>query len=246
MPPLDSDWVTKGLIDFEYKKYLLLAYLKDVAAHFDEEKLYPLMADLVGHFRNLNALKKQQEKTAERFPKRLSKLDLEAMTIDFERMVQDGECMETIRQVVDFAIPRIKAELGRGKELYDRVEAQMRIEPIGIVPVDTDDGYFFLHNKKASETRVYGYSISLFEHGDAQYRGMRTRELKRQKLSITQTFEAIKLDLVERFRDRPNPATWLVQSSLVWPVQETFLPVAKRTLVRHLAALSNQGPQTMA
>jgi hypothetical protein len=241
MPPLASDWVTQGLIDFEYKKYLLLAYLKDVAAHFDEDKLYPLLSDLVAHFRNLDALKKRQEETAEQFPKRLSKLDLEAMTIDYERMVQDGGCMETIRQIVDFAIPRIQTELGRGKELYDRVEAQMRIEPIGIVPVDTNDGYFFLHSEQETETRVYRYTISLFEHGEARYRGIRTRELHRRKLSLIQTFEAIKLDLVQRFRERPNPATWLVQSNLYWPVQETFL-----SLVRHLAALSGEGPPATA
>lgn len=243
MPPLPSDWVTSGLIDFEYKKYVLLAYLKEVAAHFDEDKLYPLLSDLVAHFRNLDALKKQQEEAADKFPKRLSKLDLEAMTLDFERMVQDGDCMETIRQVVDFAIPRIQAELGRGKELYDRVEAQMRIEPIGIVPVDTDDGYFFLHSEKETKTTVYRYTISLFEHGNAKYRGMRTRELSTRSLSLVQTFEAIKLDLVERFRDRPNPATWLVQTRFFWPMQETFLPVAKRSLVRHLAALTGEGPK---
>ena len=38
---LNSTWLTDGLIDLEYKKYVLLAYLKNARDSFDRVELYP-------------------------------------------------------------------------------------------------------------------------------------------------------------------------------------------------------------
>ena len=57
MEQLKVDWLTDGLIDFEYKKYVLLAYLKNVRANFDDKKLYPFMSDMVFHYQNLMTIK---------------------------------------------------------------------------------------------------------------------------------------------------------------------------------------------
>ena len=53
MEKLSKDWLTQGLIDFEYKKYVLMAYLQRVKTSFERIELYPFMADLVFHYRNL-------------------------------------------------------------------------------------------------------------------------------------------------------------------------------------------------
>ena len=34
---LDKNWITENHIDFEYKKYVLLAYLQHVSEHFTEQ-----------------------------------------------------------------------------------------------------------------------------------------------------------------------------------------------------------------
>ena len=41
MPKLSKDWITEKHIDFEYKKYVLLAYLQEVEKHFEMTSLYP-------------------------------------------------------------------------------------------------------------------------------------------------------------------------------------------------------------
>jgi len=41
MKKLPTNWLTDGLINFEYKKYLLLAYLKSVEEEFESKRLYP-------------------------------------------------------------------------------------------------------------------------------------------------------------------------------------------------------------
>ena len=41
MKTLSETWFADGYIDFELKKYVLLAYLQEVSKCFNENKLYP-------------------------------------------------------------------------------------------------------------------------------------------------------------------------------------------------------------
>ena len=234
MAILHADWVTEGRIDFEYKKYLLLGYLQAVSRHFQEEKLYPFLSDLVFHYRNLVSIRDNRTQALSQFPKQLTRLDFEEFKLEYERISQDAEYMEVIAEILDFAIPRIKNQLGQGKEIYDQVESQMKIEPIGIVPIDTSVGYFFLHTESRPEAEIYEYEVSLFEQSNETLRGLRTRFLNKVLLSFTRTFENYKLELIQTNKGWPNPAAWLVSTTAALPIQETLLPIAKRRLVHHL------------
>ena len=229
------------MIDFEYKKYLLLAYLKSVGARFNEKKLYPFLSDLVFHYRNLISIRDKKEKARNDFPKELSRLDFENFKLEYERMVGDAACLEVISNILDFAIPQIQQQLVEGRDIYDYVDQDLKIEPIGIMPIDLQEGYLFLYAEKQRKTRVYSYGITLFERQDEAFRGIKTEYLQDFKPSITQTFEAFKLQLIKTNKALPNPATWLVSSGLAIPVEETLLPVAKRALIRYLAANERQG-----
>ncbi len=55
MKTLSQSWFAEGYIDFELKKYTLLAYLQEVNAYFSQNKLYPQLADLVFHYNNIKA-----------------------------------------------------------------------------------------------------------------------------------------------------------------------------------------------
>ena len=61
MERLNENWITENHIDFEYKKYLLLAYLQHVSERFTETKLYPAFGELVQHYRNLVSLRDQKK-----------------------------------------------------------------------------------------------------------------------------------------------------------------------------------------
>ena len=56
MGKLDKDWLTKDNTDFEYKKYILLAYLQSVTIHFNKKEIYPFLGDVIEHFRSLKDL----------------------------------------------------------------------------------------------------------------------------------------------------------------------------------------------
>ena len=50
---LSETWITDHTIDFEYKKYLLLAYFKEVEDYFSQTKLYPYYSGLKNHYKTL-------------------------------------------------------------------------------------------------------------------------------------------------------------------------------------------------
>ncbi len=234
MDGLNKDWLTEGLIDFEYKKYLLLAYLKKVARNFDENRLYPFLAELVAHYSNLVEFKRNKEQVAKHFPTKLTKIDLQKMTLQYEQIMNDDQYMEEIAQTLEFAIPLIKQNLENGKEIYEFVEEKIEIEPVGILPLHKEEGYMLLSNGNLKDIDVYAYQLTLFESAKENFRAIKTVFLTSYRRKITNTVEFIKLDMIRSNRHLPNPATYHIRSEKPFPMLETMLPVAKRSFVRYL------------
>ena len=67
MKALSETWFADGYIDFELKKYTLLAYLQQVNKYFNENKLYPQLSDLIFHYNNLVAFRGKQKISAGAF-----------------------------------------------------------------------------------------------------------------------------------------------------------------------------------
>lgn len=237
MKKLSKEWITEGRIDFEYKKYILLAYLQHVSHHFSETRLYPFLSDLIEHYRNLKELKEHKTRVKNELPGKISRIDLENFRLEYERLYADDEYLEEIEKILDFAIPNIDHSLQEGREIYELVEKNMEIEPIGILPINRDFGYMLIKDEGSRDVRVYNYEITIFNNPEIPYRGIRTRYINSYEKSISTTFEHIKLKLIKDEQSMPNPATFLVQSKMAFPMKETFLPVAKRYFVRYLCSL---------
>ena len=93
MKTLSETWFADGYIDFELKKYTLLAYLQEINRNFQENKLYPQLADVIFHYNNLVAFRENKKFLQEQFPKKLSGLQMEKIQVLYEQMIQDDELM---------------------------------------------------------------------------------------------------------------------------------------------------------
>jgi hypothetical protein len=234
MEKLNSDWLTDGLIDFEYKKYTLLAYFQEVRKSFNKVELYPVLSELIQHYNNLNKLKEEKDFIESRFPKQANGLDVSKLKILYKQMLHDDEIMKELEGIVEFALPMFKGTVEEGKEIYEFVETQCEVTPIGLLPLYTDEGYFFLGNT-TSEVTVHRYQMMKFESPDQKYRGIHTTLIDKINKGIGETFENLKLSLVKRFVDLPNPATYLIQSKMLFPYKPTLVPIAKRLLIKHIS-----------
>ncbi len=234
MSNLDENWLTKGLFDFEYKKYILLAYLKTVRENFNDKKLFPYMSDLIFHYRNLQMIKEKKEILHENFPKSISKADFEHLRITYKKLVNDDEVMSELTEIVNFASKNIKSSLEEGKELYEFLEKQIEIMPVGLTPINNSEGYLFISERKNKEFRVFRYLITIFENSIDKYRGVNFQYLGVFRKKLTETYESIKQGLIRSYQELPNPATFLMLSELHIPYEETYLPIAKRMLVKYV------------
>jgi hypothetical protein len=234
MKELNKNWLTEGLMDFEYKKYLLLAYLQDVKENFNEKKLYPHLSDLLFHYKNLLSVKENKKLLRENFPKQISKADFEKLELIYDELINDDKVMQDIEEILMYSLPKLKEHLIEGKDIYDFVEDQLTISSVGVSPLYPDEGYLLIYKPGKSETRVYEYQLTIFQNADEKYRGVHTHFLETISKSVFGTFESIKIDLIRKYKKMPNPATYLVDSRLDYPFQETLLPIAKRLLVKHI------------
>ena len=236
MEKLKHDWLTEGLIDYEYKKYVLLAYLKDVRQRFDKSELYPFMSDLIFHYRNILKVKENKKLMYENFPETLSKADFQRLQLTYDKVVNDDDVMKELEDIISFALPKIQSTLEDGKELHEFVEENIELVPVGLSPIYDQEGYLLLKLANTREVSIYRYQVTLFEHADEKYRSMTTEFLMNDFSNISRTYENIKVELTRKFTELPNPATYLALSKLKFPLVETLLPVAKRMLVRNISA----------
>ena len=233
---LNKNWITEKLIDFEYKKYILLAFLKEVSENFEYNKLYPHLSELVEHYRQMVSIKENKQNLLNAFPQKIEKLDMENLKIGYEKIMEDDSIMNEIENIINFSIPQFKHYLNEGKKIYDSVEEKIHISPVGLMPLNTQFGYMLLNDRQ--ETKVYEYQITIFEQSTEKYRGIHTTYLKSYANSISNTFESIKSNLIKEHKSMPNPAAFAIEAEIELPLQETFLPIAKRSLVKYVSSIS--------
>jgi hypothetical protein len=236
MKQLSETWFAEGRIDFELKKYTLLAYLQEVNRYFNESKLYPQLADIIFHYNNIVAFRENKKYLQEHFPKKLNGVQLERLQLLYEQLISDDELMQELEDIIHYSAGKIKTTIHNGTEIYEFVEGNLNIAPVGIIPLDTKEGYFFLSSGERKNTGVYHYRLSIFEKHDEKYRSIRTLFIDNWHRSISCTYEHIKSELIRHWKDLPNPAVYAIETELSFPVDETLLPVAKRSLVKFIGA----------
>lgn len=235
MKTLSETWFADGYIDFELKKYTLLAYLQEVTKYFDQHKLYPQLADIIFHYNNLVAFRENKKFLQEQFPKKLNGIQIEKLQVLYEQMIQDNELMSELEEIINYSTTEMKSAISNGTEIYEYVEDKLKIYPVGLVPLEINEGYFFLSEGSFQNTYVYQYRLSFFEKHDEKYRSIRTEYINRWERNIVNTFENIKAELIKVKSNMPNPAVYSIETELTLPMEETLLPIAKRSLVRFIS-----------
>ncbi|TAE52148.1 MAG: hypothetical protein EAZ89_08955 [Bacteroidetes bacterium] len=233
MNSLGSNWFMEGTLDFEYKKYVLLAYLQHVSREFAEVKLYPCFSELISHYQNLLSFQEHKEKLSRQFPGRLDEEAFRRLQLQHLPAFDESPEMQEIESIIGFALPVIRGRLDEGKEIYEQIEGQLRIEPVGIMPLYKQEGYVFFQIKNERTIKIYQYKIIFFENTEGNYHGISFRYVDSFLYSLANTPESVKLQLA-RSSELPNPATWMLCSMRSFDEDATLLPIAKRKLLSYL------------
>lgn len=235
MKSLNKNWFFEGLIDFEFKKYTLLAYLSKVEKLFFRNELYPSMQELVFHYQNLKQYRDNKELMYDDFPQQLTGVQMEKLKLFYQKIVEDDDLMKEISDIINFALPQFKKVLGEGKEIYEFFESNIEIEHVGIIPLRVHEGYVLFRQDNNPYTDIYKYNTTLFQTSNDRYRGISSSYVDSVRLHQWTSYEDVKMKLVKENSNLPNPATFLIHSKIQCPFNETFYPIAKRILIKKIA-----------
>lgn len=232
MTKLHDDWLTEGIFDFEYKKYVLLDYLQHINGEFTSNRLYPSLQDLRLHLETCTLLQSNKNAIRNSFPKKLKGLDMSAAKLVYEDTLYDDVYLSELNDILDFAIPRFSQTMNEGVDRFSEVGENIKISPVGIVPLRTEEGYLFFLNSYERMVTIFRYQLALYNEMRERY--LKTVLIDSVRTSIGTTIEQIKIDLTRKFQAWPNPATYVVESKYDYPLEETLLPVVQRLMVKQM------------
>ncbi len=211
--------------DEELEQYRLLAYLQRVERHYGEHKLYPLLEDLEQRIARLQEVLGRGEELKAQIRGQLLGLDLARGEL-VRAPVAVAE-WDRLRDALDRCMAPLLQARERGQELRAALEGQIRVEPIGLLPLDVREGWLLL--RTGDQALIYAYALPLVRRAGTtdQYRHVRTRYYASCTITLANTYDRIKSGLA-RSGPLPNPAMFAFESDMTLPRIETYLPLAKR------------------
>ena len=227
-------WITEGILDAEYKEYLLLAWLQKLKAEFKQSRLYPALADLIRKHKELDQLKAELCAGKERG---------EAVGLDLRRLrvlrqaagSHDG--LDTyLDSLIQRALPHLTRAIEEGKSLYDLIENQLQFTPVGIQPLRMDEGYLILTigKSKRRSMRAYRFQKSRILKGEDAFLQLHLKCIEEREASTFEPADSIKWSLISKHKDLPQPATFHAHADWAVPLQHTLLPITRRRLLQEL------------
>jgi hypothetical protein len=235
MAALDLSLFTQADGDLEASQYRVLAGLADTANDFYHNRLYPRLADVVELTTVLESIVEHSEKFESSAPRALKGVDIEEKRLIFETVPADKQALEKMFELINWALPQLKRVSEEGVAMYEFVSEHLQIGTVGIVPMYRDEGYVMVPDNRTGIVHVVRYEMSLFTADDEEFRAMKTVEVETvDQRSVLIAPEELKLELIRSHTEMPNPATFICNTDLDFPYEETILPVTKRKLMQHL------------
>jgi hypothetical protein len=223
--------------DLELNQYKVLGGLKGYRSEFNRKKIYPALSDLINLASSLEDILKNKNRMKDEFPKQIAGYDIENKKVVFENEENAPAKIEILFDLIQWALPLIKSTIEEAIVLYDFVEKNIEVGNVGLLPIYKNEGYFIVPNNRNSMLEIYRFECSLFTKDTEKFRTLKTILVEEVSNNFEgKTPEIIKLDLINKFKDLPNPATFFCETDLDFPFTETIFPVAKRKLMTKVAA----------
>ncbi len=229
MKKLNDNWFVEGHIDLEYQQYVLLDYLQSAKNFYTEFRLYPYLSDLIKHNKNLIQFQEEKIKIFNKFPKRIKGFSLVEHKLNYEPLEKDT--LSTVSEIIDFALPEIQKHIEIGQALYDAIDKQIKLEPIGIQPLYKKEGYVMISAENF--IKVFQFKISSLELNDEKLIGINFTHLNEYDANIDNPNIKMKFKIIEKNRDITGACSYYVKLHKDFSnvLEESILPILKRKII---------------
>jgi hypothetical protein len=232
---METDWVFQEPIDFEHKKYVLLAYFKKVDELLLQNKIYPTFIELSLHLASLQTLVKEKvilstnktflscddevllkELTAKSIPELNTEEKLELQKIVQHSSIQFLDYFSAVKSYWATIYESIDMTIKRNRKYLTK--------PKGYV-VYTHTNHTHIHvweyiiNELAPNIDEYNVKINLIYEGN------------KKELSLNKVIEQYSSFTEKESKIAP---VFDFKSTKEYPIDETLLPLFKRRLLAHI------------
>lgn len=152
---LNKGWLIEDPIDFEYKKYLLLAYEKEKRGRFGHRLLYPDFTDIIFN-KNYIELFLDNIYTFENGKKEIIGLDITEQKIIYRSLINDSS-LDDIKETAEFGKRIFDNLFLQYSKLYNEIESQIHIDGSIVSEFSMYCGYLVVTTN--SKNHYYEYSI---------------------------------------------------------------------------------------
>ncbi len=224
--------------DAELNRYRILHSLQGVKREFHHSRVYPHLSDLIATHTNLVHILQAAQELKEFFPKSIAGVDPLTQQIKYSTdsyAISLSSMSDQIFELIAWALPHIQSAIEEGKEIYEFVESALAVEIIGVLPTYMEAGYFAIPDNRNTTLHIVRFEVSLYETADERYRAIKTSMVQSLPLGIVvPSAHSIKLDMIEKFPDMPNPIFLNIETDIDFSYQHTVYPIAKRKIMRVL------------
>jgi uncharacterized protein YtpQ (UPF0354 family) len=120
--------------------------------------------------------------------------------------------MKELEEIIYYAVEKMNLTIKNGTEIYEFVEDKLNIFPVGLIPLETKEGYFFLCDGNVRDTKVYQYSLSFFEKHNEKYRSIKTEFIAGwERILLILTTDKLEPVTISQL---PNPAVYGIGTKL--------------------------------
>ncbi len=211
--------------DEELQRYRILAHLTAARKELRHNRLYPSFAKLVDLQLGLEEVLEHRKQLQDRLPHKLRRVDVEHRKLLF-CLAGDDTAFDSVASLMSWALPQIRKVNEEGSAIFEFVGQHVHITTVGLEPQHKLEGYWIISRPEQTPD-LHQYEVSIYTAGEDRLRGLRSRRLE-MKLPLPSTPEEIKLELMRRFPEFPNPATFSISVKIELPYDATVLPVLKR------------------
>ena len=168
---MDLDWITQEPIDFEYKQYILLDYLKKVNKDIEDYRIYPTFQELSLHLANLGSIDNKGEKIL--LTRQPEEDDDEILVSDlkYEKLkFTNKEEKKELDRIVQYSKNKITESFSIMKSLWSIVNQTISIQvdrnKEAVTERRNGDGFF--HFMYGGEFYVYQFNILRIKDGNLE------------------------------------------------------------------------------
>lgn len=232
---METDWLFQDPIDFEHKRYLLLAYFKKIDELLLQNKIYPTFIELSLHLASLQTLIKEKvilstNKTFLSCDDEVLLKELTAKSIPELNGVEKEEVDKIIKHSTNQFLDYFSVVKSYWATIYESIDMTIKrnrkylTKPKGYI-VYTHTNHTHIHvweyeiNELAPNIDEYNIKINLIYEGN------------KKELTLNKVIETYSSFTEKEVKTAP---VFDFKSTKEYPIDETLLPLFKRRLMAHI------------